>query len=161
MNENLQDVLVKTLEKALKAGGEVYDATKDGLSKAIDFASEQIPDIITQLLKWEFVYHLIWAAAYSLITLAILIAAAKLFKATKSSNWEDETIFFTRLATVIMVLIASCFIFFGTVSHVAVCAKVYYAPKVFLIEYCSDLLSVRQYNASHPDYYPKEPRHNH
>ena len=84
----LEQVLIDTLKKSTAVGGEIYDATKLALSKAIDFASEQIPDVIAQLLAYNIVHDILvisfWVILGLMLTIPVLIMRA-------SSNTEGMT----------------------------------------------------------------------
>lgn len=168
MNERLQEVLAQTLEKATAVGGEVYDATKAGLGKAVDFAQEQIPDVIAQLMKWEFAYHAMWTVIWLITMVVILIIGRKFWKAslTKSDNCSYSDLCSSRTAhrlpTFASVFLALVILFNGFSYNASQCAKVYFAPKVFLLEYCSDLVHVRQANAKlGPNDIKYQVKHNH
>jgi hypothetical protein len=151
MNEKLQEILLNTLEKAQELGGQAIDAAKIGFDKAVDFAKEQIPDIISQLMVWEFSYHAFWAGfwiAFCLILIAIGAICWKWSKKYVSTGRYGgvATEFYVLKAPLWAALFIS-FVFVlpsGIADNALVCAKIKFAPKVFLIEYCSELLKARQ-----------------
>jgi hypothetical protein len=141
--QKLEDVLVATLEKASAVGGEIYDATKEGFAKAVDFAQGQIPDIIAQIMYWEFAYHAIYAAIYLGIFLAMFLFCALTFK--KSWNNSDRySAPFCLVTLNIIGLVVSLFFIMPAVPHIMDCVKIKVAPKVFFIEYCADLVQAQK-----------------
>jgi hypothetical protein len=148
MNTNLQNILLSTLEKAQKVGGDIYDVTKGGIEKAIDFAKEQIPDIIAQLLKWEFAYHLIWAMVYLGLCGFLVWVAKKCFVKGKleGGTSRDDGVFCYGVGFVVLIC-AWCFLI-PSIRNASTCIKIGVAPKIFLIEYCSDLVQA----SKNPDY---------
>jgi hypothetical protein len=162
MNEKLQDILISTLEKAQQAsgkavdkaievGGKVVDAAQIGFDKAVDFAKEQIPDVINQMMMWEFTYHLAWGlfwVAVSLVFLGLGVVcwkwSNKYHKDIKGCYSHGEAYYLLKLPmwVVIFVLLIGT-IPNGIADNFLVCAKIKFAPKVFLIEYCSDLIKAR------------------
>ena len=144
MNEQLENILLTTLEKAQQVGGEVYSATKDGIIKAVDFAKEQIPDVVRELMVWEFSYHLIWAIVGVLACVIALGAICFLItKITKDVRQNRDP-----FGWVLGLVLGGCFILgpltvwgFGhAIGDSLVCVKIKTAPKLFLVDYCADLL---------------------
>jgi hypothetical protein len=142
MNTNLENILVKTLEKASNVGGEIYDATKDGLIQAVDFAKEQIPDVIQQILSWEFYYHAIYAFILLILSGLFLYVSLKFWR--KSWEFTCDQGFPYVLANCAGLAIGLSIFTFGTVGNTMDCVKIKVAPKVFLIDYCSDLIQAKK-----------------
>jgi len=147
MNAKLAEVLAATLEKATAATGELVDATKAGFNKAVDFASEQIPDVIHQLMVWEFSYHAFWAVFYIVLIITLMSIGVWCWKRSNTHKQGSDANQLLKVpfwvALVASLLIGGN----GLMQETLVCAKVTFAPKVFLIEYCGDLLSVKKHNS--------------
>lgn len=129
MNEHLQKILIETLEKA-----------QAGVEKSVDFAAAQIPDVIDQLLKWELVYHGAWAILWSIMIAILFIISRKLWKLAEGVGEFDRPIARVWIAGLTLVF-CSYILFTDVVPNSLTCFKIYFAPKVFLIEYCADLIN--------------------
>lgn len=138
----LEQVLVTTIQKASTTTGEVYDATKGVTIKAVDFASQQIPDVIHQLLLWKMWENVvIWTVSLGVIWLFFRLN--KWFLAREAAaNLAKE--YYDHVPH-------SMFMIFGGVSMVlggatsAVIAlltiiKIIVAPKLYVLEYAAGLL---------------------
>jgi hypothetical protein len=161
MSEKFQEILIATIEKAQAVGGEIYDATKNGLGNAVDFAKEQIPDVISQLMMWEFAYHAAWTGVWLLFIAVLLGVGVFIWKKGSVLPEGSEDRFVTRIPIFIAILVSFITIYNGVVDNALVCAKVKFAPKVFLIEYCAELIEVKKHNADEKTRYYRHFSHNH
>lgn len=124
MNEQANKILVDLLQKA-----------SNGIDTAVSFSQAQLPDIIQQLMVWR-------AAAYGLRIFTMLlffIACVFLFK--KSLKWhesydKEHLGFFGIVFTVLIGL----FLVFGILENIGNALQLWLAPKVWLIEYASELV---------------------
>jgi len=127
MTEKLDNLLATTLQKFL-----------DGVDATTQFASEQLPDVITQLLVWYGIYYFI------LLILGIIILGLFYYGSYKWITVVEPTLSFNIrwMGTGFGVC------FGGTLLHFAVLIgmfnltwlKIWLAPKLFLIEYASSLV---------------------
>lgn len=126
MNEQLQKALVELIGKA-----------SNGIDASVSFLSAEIPDVIHQLLVW----YAIESAIYTVIGVAIAamwIACEKLsLKKISDWKWEVDDVFMHYLLLGMFPRIA---------AFVTVCImvnidwlKIWIAPKIWLIEYASQL----------------------
>lgn len=139
MNTNIENILIKTLEKTQTVGGDIYDATKNGIGKAVDFAQEQIPQVIQQIMLWEFWCHAIHAIIWTVIMVVILYFTIRYWKIAWK-NTDDYKHGPTIVLNIIGLVISLIILGAGVIPNTQTCVKIGIAPKVFLIEYCSDLL---------------------
>jgi len=145
--DNLQGVLAETLRSFQQVSGEALEAGRKGVKSAVEFAQEQIPDVIAQLMAWEFMYHLCWALAGVGFMAIVFVIFAAILKRVKIVGDSDD-VFFTFVIGVAISLIVCVFTLGGSViPNSLVCLKIKTAPKVFLIEYCNDIL--KPYNRTH------------
>lgn len=128
----LEQVLVDTIQSAGNLTGDVVNGVKTVGTKAIDFASEQIPDVIHQLLLWKFTISLIWFST-GVISLILLGIGLKKY-------WDtDIDIEIKAISTVFfggLIGFASLAIIFTNLTWL----KIWIAPKLFLLEYATDLI---------------------
>ena len=126
MNEQLQKALVELIGKA-----------SNGIDASVSFLSEEIPDVIHQLLVW----YAIESAIHTVIGVAIVamwIACERLaLKKISDWKWEVEDVFMNYLLIGMFPRIA---------AFVTACImvnidwlKIWIAPKIWLIEYASQL----------------------
>ena len=126
MYKNLNDVLVKAIEKT---GGYV------------DLAIAQVPDIINQLLLWSMVEAIVYASI-GLITVVIcsLIQRSLLKACYSSKNPYDGEKYAGGFALCFIPDIIGVMMF---IANLLIILKIYVAPKIWLIEYATDLVKGR------------------
>lgn len=124
MNETVNQILTKLIES---------------VTSVQNFVLEQAPDVIQQLLAWNFYSGLIWGTIGILTSLVLVCVFFKKYLPwTDTLNYVDKT----------PGLIFGAFIFglFLTISAlVGICSltealKIYIAPKLWLIEYAAQLI---------------------
>lgn len=117
----LEEKLVEVIEQAQKAGAEAFLFTK-----------EQAPDIINQLLIWQF-WSGILVGLFCFIILSLM--ATIYFITLKRNNYRTDG------------FIEFIFLMLGTlpaivgVCHIGSAIKIYLAPKVYLLEYAASLIN--------------------
>ena len=119
MSKELDQILISTIQKATDATG-----------KAIDFASDQAPDVINQLLTYK-LWENISVAVFCFI---ILFAYVKGFKKVKE---YDEDAIPPYLAVGCLVMIVPLLL---GLSSIIEAIQIAIAPKLFLIEYAAGLI---------------------
>lgn len=124
----LEQVLVDTIKKSTEVGGEIYTASKDAIAKGVDFAQQQIPDVIHQLLMWELTQAIVW-----LIVSVVLFVIAYKSLTDKWLEWSDG-------ATVISATVAGIVGVVVFLHNLLLMLKILIAPKLFLIQYATDLV---------------------
>ncbi len=142
---SFQEIIISTLNSVHSVGSEIYEKGKELGGKAIDNLQEQIPDVINQLMTYEFFYHLFWAIIPIIILLVILALA---FYGAKFTGLEKNEINGIRIVVGLFWIFFSCMVVFspgGDTSHGAfnnmmTCIKIKTAPKIFLIEYVNGLV---------------------
>lgn len=121
------------------------------VSQAKDFVLSELPEVIHQLLMWEFVQSIITNTVLVLLWVAFTLIIMKVLKKPEEGvdneiyNWSHTrskhehkdlgfTSFFTFLASIPLLLI--------TVFNLnIVWLKIWIAPKVFLIEYAAGIIN--------------------
>jgi hypothetical protein len=145
-SDSFQSIILQTLKSAQSVGSEVYEKGKELGKSAVDTLQKEIPEVISQLLKWEFAYHLIWALFSLLVIVSFILAANKLRKVLKlydSSNFEH----FLATCGIIFCLVICVPIFgVGVMGNISTCVKIQVAPKIFLLEYTNGLIKGGDYN---------------
>lgn len=149
MNEQSQKVLSDLLSRAVQ-----------GVDKAVEFSQAQIPDVIHQLLVWNFVSSLI-TTILTLLTIPLvswfLIKQSKkkeigVFGNGEGYSWnygkpKYKTTFFWKrdgdfnefVIVLVAVVATYSVIVFNTIANMT-WLKIWLAPKLYLLEYAASLV---------------------
>ncbi|AVH85318.1 hypothetical protein RsoM2USA_390 [Ralstonia phage RsoM2USA] len=126
-----QDVMNKVATTLPEALAKIIDKSINAIDAGVNFLSEQIPDVIHQLLLYNLVWSLMW---WIVGLIGMIISIVTVFYVCKSEKWTgDETgaacmaMFF--LFMVSMVTFASHWEWL----------QIWLAPKIYLIEYATHL----------------------
>jgi hypothetical protein len=130
----LDQALIDVINKSTAVGGEVYDGAKKATGQAIDFAMQQAPDLIHQLLLYHFVISLVWFVVGLLITLSSIYFGYVACKNYASKKWDDA------YSPLVMFLIFPIGFGFTVISANTDWLKIWLAPKIYLLEYAANLL---------------------
>lgn len=121
---NMQELTTETLGKVL----EYVEQTKD-------FALTQAPLLCEEIIKWGIAKALIW------VVFALFVGASSAYIFNRCRTWaikhneeEAEAVsFFVMLAVPFV-----CSVVFA--CNILVIAQAYFAPRLFIIEYITDLM---------------------
>ena len=141
MNEQLQQALVKVIEKA-----------NSGVDASISFLSDQLPDVVHQLLTWGLLSSALTCVVCILLVIASCVALNKAsngVKESKQSNkdnwayqhysWGGGSVEGPVVVIIILSIVFSSFsliVFSGSLFDAL---KIVFAPKIWLIEYAATL----------------------
>lgn len=120
----MQDALVSIIQK-----------TQQGIDASVSFLSEQIPDVIQQLLMWKFAQSLVAGTILLLITLLYLYGWKPVVNFCKEDCDNFTGVMYAIFATPVGV---GCFA--ASTSWYMTSLQIYIAPKVYLIEYAASLV---------------------
>lgn len=129
MNEQLQKVLA-----------DIITRVTSGADAAIQFGKEQIPEVLKQLLIWNFTFSfLIWFSATAIIVGYIIWMLTKFkwwFKNQRTTTTEQDAA--VTVLTVIWGFISfiMIFVFWCNLDWL----KIWVAPKLYLLEYAASLI---------------------
>lgn len=139
MNEQLQQSLVQILEKTI-----------NGIDSSVAFMQAELPDVISQLLMWYMAKNGMDMVLGVMMTIPFLFFCKK-YKEQDILGAESDSFWVTHYSTMnnhigigagmtgaALLLIA----FFGCISFVVGAyevAKIWIAPKIWLIEYAASL----------------------
>lgn len=144
----LDQALIDSITKTTAASGEVFDAgklvasdiytaSKVGASKAIDFASAQIPDVVHQLLMWK----LAESAFYIVVAFCLIGLFFYIFSKIKVAVAEERDKFALYAYTTVFggatIIISGGLL----INNILDAMKILIAPKLYLIEYAATLIS--------------------
>ena len=121
----------------------IIEKSKEGILKGIEFAQEQVPVLVQQILAWEFWHNLILTLGGVLCFIIIgwgLTFCLSLHKKKKQENkyYESVDIWapFTILATSFFILGVALF------CSIFKVVKILVAPNLFLLEYISKFINL-------------------
>ena len=129
MNDQLQKVLA-----------DIITRVTSGADAAIQFGKEQIPEVLKQLLIWNFTFSfLIWFSAAAIIVGYIIWMLTKFrwwFKNQRSTTTELDAAITTVTLIWGIITFIMIFVFWCNLDWL----KIWVAPKLYLLEYAASLI---------------------
>lgn len=129
MNDQLQKVLA-----------DIITRVTSGADAAIQFGKEQIPEVLKQLLIWNFTFSfLIWFSATAVIVGYIIWMLTKFrwwFKNQRSTTTELDAAVITITGIWGFISFIMIFVFWCNLDWL----KIWVAPKLYLLEYAASLI---------------------
>ena len=129
MNDQLQKVLA-----------DIITRVTSGADAAIQFGKEQIPEVLKQLLIWNFTFSfLIWFFATSIIIGYVVWMAIKFnwwFKNQKTTTTEQDALYTAVCIIWGFISFIMIFVFWCNLDWL----KIWVAPKLYLLEYAASLI---------------------
>ncbi|EEW3262244.1 hypothetical protein [Escherichia coli] len=126
MNEQAQKILTDLLQRAA-----------NGVDAAVSFSQSQIPDVVRQLLIWNFAASVIFSILGVLLFAGAQFGAWKVFKHLRK-RWRDDELWEHPEIIIIAVVYIVTFAPLGWLSLDWL--KIWLAPKLYLIEYAASLM---------------------
>lgn len=126
MSETTKDaneVITQILERALS-----------GVDAAVEFSRDQIPDVVQQLLSWNFTISLIWFCVWCALALASVPFWVWFAKTVNVRSKADDAGFAFFCALVISTASSA-----GLLNSLA-WLKIWIAPKLYMLEYGASLV---------------------
>lgn len=135
------DALAFLVDRAKAYSGKI----EDGVSKAVDYGMKEVPQVITEFLRWRFWMHLMHALTsiiFGLIGMILLYLGI-------TRGWKTSDFHPWVIGTIIggfMTLIATIGFFAGPpngpsgLDHIMSCIQIGVAPRIYLIESISRLM---------------------
>ena len=126
MNEQTQQALAELLQKAV-----------NGVDSITAFSQAQLPEVINQLLMWNFVSSLLTQVGCIAYLIGFSLVAKRVFQYCKD-NRDGDSVIFVVLGLIFawMVALVAIATFFDNFVWI----KIWLAPKLYLLEYASQLL---------------------
>lgn len=134
--KQLEQVLVDTIQKATAATGQLVDGAKQVTAESIDFALTQVPDLIHQLLLWKVADATVGIVAMTLLIAVFFKFLPKVVAFSKEDRDPSALVAYSVFGGVILVIGPAVSIFW----NVSLILKIWLAPKIYLIEYVSELV---------------------
>lgn len=133
MNEQAQQLLVDLIQKA-----------SNGIDGAVAFSQAQIPDVVHQLLVWNFASSIITQVVCVLVITSIVFVILKsISDRKKGEEWTSGDYGLSSIAFDAVIFICSI-----VITPIAILVflfnfdwlKIWLAPKLYLIEYAASLV---------------------
>ncbi|MDE9443361.1 hypothetical protein KKJ09_21740 [Xenorhabdus bovienii] len=126
MKEESQKILVELLKKA-----------NDGIDAAVSFSQAQIPDVVQQLLVWNFASSLIFTVVGAVLFMFLQYYSWKVFKYLCKQWAGDDFIDHPEIMLITLAYMAT----FLPVAWLSLdWLKIWLAPKLYLLEYAASLI---------------------
>lgn len=129
MNDQLQKVLA-----------DIITRVTSGADAAIQFGKEQIPEVLKQLLIWNFTFSfLIWFSATAIIVGYVIWMLTKFrwwFKNQRSNTTEQDAAVTVLSVIWGIITFIMIFVFWCNLDWL----KIWVAPKLYLLEYAASLI---------------------
>ena len=133
MSEKSLSILEQTLVDTI-------NATKQGITAGIDFASNQIPDVIQQLLMWKLAENILFAFVFVLCIIFYLVVMTKAWNIYQAKSERERNegflVLFGAFGGVFLFIMPAI----ALVVHLKEILQITIAPKIYLIEYVSNLI---------------------
>lgn len=126
MNEQAQQLLVDLIQKA-----------SNGIDGAVAFSQAQIPDVVHQLLMWNFTTSILYSAICISLFSGLQYLSFKIFKYLRK-EWEGDD--FAEYPEMMLLLILYALTFIPLLWVNLDWLKIWLAPKLYLIEYAASLV---------------------
>lgn len=121
-------------EELLKQIVPIIEMTKEGIIKAAEIIQEQAPQVVAEIYKWEFLKGM-GSLFVGLIILIISIFFVCRLIIWGSKDWSNRP----EIMLVILLIMPIC-LGIALISEGSKCLQILIAPKLFLIEYLSNLI---------------------
>lgn len=111
----------------------------EGVVKAGDFVVANAPEVVRQLLAWEFTLSIIWALVWMTVSTGLVICAQRVKAFRDSDKCRDKD---DAMMCMVTLRVAGGLFMIPAVSQIAAAIKVQVAPAVYLLEYAAKLVQV-------------------
>lgn len=129
MNEQLQKVLA-----------DIITRVTSGADAAIQFGKEQIPEVLKQLLVWNFTFSfMVWLSATAIIVGYVIWMLTKFrwwFKNQRNTTTELDAAVIAIAVVWGFISLIMTFVFWCNLDWL----KIWVAPKLYLLEYAASLI---------------------
>jgi len=136
----INDAVIDILHGVKAGSGEIYQASKTAITKAVDFTMEQTPLVVNEFLHWKMGEAVFYLVIWSLPAFVVLFIARAFNKRSQSADVPKEDRYKTdQNDYAILKWVCrgiALIIFMVTLSNYGpTIMKIAVAPRVYLIEY--------------------------
>jgi hypothetical protein len=138
---SVNDAVASILMSGKAVGSEIYGASKIAITDSINFVSAQAPDIIKQFMLWRVIEASFYALGFLIFAIIIWYLGYRLRKdAGVREAYEDPSKSFFRFLGWVFIFAGFLPLVLGTGSWLMDIAKIYFVPKIYLIDYVLTLV---------------------
>lgn len=127
MNPDLQDAVATVINRSLS-----------GLDTAATFVREQLPSVITELLTWTVAVNVTYIAMWFILLIVTLITWRCMAK-KGIPHWTENSPTVAGVIHLVMVSATLLILILVVIPSTTQTIKAIVAPKLFLIDYVTDL----------------------
>ncbi len=136
----INDAVIDILHGVKAGSGEIYQASKTAITKAVDFTMEQAPIVVSEFLHWKMAEAIIYLVAWSVPGIILLCIARAFNLRSKSADVPKEDRYKTdqndyAILKWVFRAVALVFLTLTLTNYGMTIAKIGIAPRVYLIEY--------------------------
>lgn len=140
---SLNEAVASILMSGKAVGSDIYGASKIAITDSINFVSAQAPDIIKQFLEWRMIEASTYAFVFLFVSIIFWYFGCRLrkFSSSLKSNYQDKDVKSAAFAVSwILTIVGFVPFILGTVSWLLDIAKIYFVPKIYLLDYICTLV---------------------
>lgn len=152
LQATLNDVVIDILRGAKSAGSEVYQASKSAVVASVDFAKQQVPDVVEQFLKWKITERVVYIIGWLIVAFFLYVASKKATAWTDKYRIEKPDSLHGYYGQITEYEVGMAFKWVARIAAIAIVtfniwfngmtiSKIVIAPKVYLIEYVVDTIN--------------------
>ena len=132
--DTINNALIEMLRGAKSVGAEIYDVSKAGVVKAIDFAMENATPLVNEFLTWHFTRSAALAVVLIIPSIVLFYIVYRLIKALRNSEVDFDFVPpFTFLT--FLCLVPAILLFCGSFDYMMDCIQIKTAPRIYMIEW--------------------------
>lgn len=132
----MNQAIAKLLGVVTDVTGKVVDIGIDAGEKAVTLLSAEIPDVIKQLLFWKFTESILHFLLAIFLLVVYFVLEKRTFSECKKLQNEDAWMLYFFPGSIVRVVLGTVIFCLFNLTWI----KIWIAPKVYLIEYVSNLL---------------------
>lgn len=131
-----------TQEQINQALAKIIEKTMSGIDATITFLSEQLPDVIHQLLVWKMVYSMLTDIGVILVVAGYVYVNYLVYKwvSTSASVYDGDRLGWHIVHLFVCVLSSMVMVSWTMTYFDFVWLQILVAPKIYLIEYGASLI---------------------
>ena len=129
--------------RILEQVGDVAEMTKQGLVKAVEIMQEQAPELVREVLAWNFALSLLIFLSGLLVAGGVMVAMPIVYRAIKKSDLSSNRSYdpCNRLFVHVGWVVVFFAVGIGIDASNFTWLQIWIAPRLFLLEYVSNLIN--------------------
>lgn len=143
---NANQIMIEILTGVKSEGAQIYKTTKEALGQAYESVKKEAPEVLREFMTWRLVHHGMWLGVFATLAGSAFYwsrrfkkLAAECPAATQVNEyyrtWDDHGKFNYLVLRYLLVAVTSLLLLIGGSINLYTMAKIYVAPRVYIIEY--------------------------